>query len=105
MKPSLLFAASAAIVAALITPARLTADDDSHGEHRIKHVLLLSIDGMHTVDFLNCAHGIDGVNGGEPYCPNLAALGRNAINYTATSTSKPSDSFPGLMSIVSGSTP
>ena len=105
MKPSLLFAASAAIAAALITPARLTADDDSHGEHRIKHVLLLSIDGMHAVDFLNCANGIDGVNGGEPYCPNLAALGRNAINYTATSTSKPSDSFPGLMSIVSGSTP
>lgn len=25
---------------------------------RIDHVLLLSIDGMHAVDFLNCAHGI-----------------------------------------------
>ncbi len=106
MKPYLLFAASAAIAAALITPARLTAeDDDSHGEHRIKHVLLLSIDGMHAVDFLNCANGIEGVNGGEPYCPNLAALGHSAINYTAASTSKPSDSFPGLMSIVTGATP
>jgi hypothetical protein len=106
MKPYLLFAASAAIAAALITPARLTAeDDDSHGEHRIKHVLLLSIDGMHAVDYLNCTHGIEGVNGGEPYCPNLAALGHTAINYTAASTSKPSDSFPGLMSIVTGATP
>jgi hypothetical protein len=105
MKPYLLFAASAAIVAALTTPARLTAEDDSVGEHRIKHVLLLSIDGMHAVDFLNCANGVTGVNGGEPYCPNLAALGQNAINYTAASTSKPSDSFPGLMSIVTGATP
>jgi len=105
MKPYLLFAASAAILAALTTPARLTAQESSTGEHHIKHVLLLSIDGMHAVDLLNCSRGIAGVNGGEPYCPNLAALGRNAINYTATSTSKPSDSFPGLMSIVTGATP
>jgi hypothetical protein len=106
MKPYLLLAASAVVAAALITPARLTAeDDDSHGEHRIKHVLLLSIDGMHAVDFRNCVNGIDGVNNGEPYCPNLASLGNRAINYTAASTSKPSDSFPGLMSIVTGATP
>jgi hypothetical protein len=105
MKLSLLFAASATIAAVLITPARLTAEDDDHGERHIKHVLLLSIDGMHAVDFLNCATGIDGVNSGQPYCPNLAALGHNAVNYTAASTSKPSDSFPGLMSIVTGATP
>jgi hypothetical protein len=106
MKPYVLLAASVAMTAALIPPTRLTAeDDDSHGEHRIKHVLLLSIDGMHAVDFLNCANGVAGVNGGEPYCPNLAALGQNAISYTAASTSKPSDSFPGLMSIVTGATP
>ncbi|QNI33853.1 alkaline phosphatase family protein [Alloacidobacterium dinghuense] len=105
MKSYLLFAASAAALAVLTTPARLTAQDASTSEHRIKHVLLISIDGMHAVDYLNCTHGVDGVNGGEPYCPNLAVLGRNAINYTAASTSKPSDSFPGLMSIVTGATP
>jgi hypothetical protein len=33
-------------------------------------VLLLSIDGMHAVDFYNCSHGIEGANGGSPYCPN-----------------------------------
>jgi hypothetical protein len=60
----------------------------------IKHVLLISIDGMHAVDFINCASGLPGVNGGSPYCPNLAALGATGINYLATSTSKPSDSFP-----------
>ena len=71
----------------------------------IKHVLLISIDGMHAVDFKNCAEGIAGANGGKPYCPNLAALGTTGVNYVAASTSKPSDSFPGLMTIVSGATP
>ncbi len=70
-----------------------------------KHVLLLSIDGMHAVDLYNCTHGIAGVNGGEPYCPNLAALTQTGVNYVAASTSKPSDSFPGILSIVSGGTP
>jgi len=63
----------------------------------IRHVLLISIDGMHAVDYLNCA------NGG--YCPHLAALGKTGVNYTRTSTSKPSDSFPGLMALVTGGTP
>ena len=42
-----------------------------HISHEVKHVLLLSIDGMHAVDFFNCSHGIEGVNGGDPYCPNM----------------------------------
>lgn len=71
----------------------------------ISHVLLISIDGMHAVDFLNCAQGIASIRSGEQYCPNLAALAATGINYVAASTSKPSDSFPGLMSIVSGATP
>ena len=69
----------------------------------ISHVLLLSVDGMHAVDFANCTTGLSGVNGGNPYCPNLAAL--QGVNYVASITSKPSDSFPGLMSIVSGGSP
>jgi hypothetical protein len=71
----------------------------------ISHVLLISIDGMHALDYLNCASGVPGANNGEPYCPNLAALGNNGVNYLNTSTSKPSDSFPGLMSIMSGGSP
>src|ERR1700756_1994832 len=71
----------------------------------IKHVLLISIDGMHALDFKNCAHGIAGANDGKPYCPNLAELSENGVNYVAASTSKPSDSFPGLMNIVSRATP
>ena len=75
------------------------------GSGNIKHVLLLSIDGMHFVDFYNCSHGIAGVNNGDPYCPNLQALSERGVNYVGAVSSKPSDSFPGLAAIVSGGTP
>jgi hypothetical protein len=75
------------------------------GSNGINQVLLISIDGMHALDFINCAQGVDGVNGGIPYCPNLAALARTGVNYLDTSTSKPSDSFPGLMALVTGGSP
>jgi Type I phosphodiesterase / nucleotide pyrophosphatase len=71
----------------------------------IRHVLLLSIDGMHALDFINCSAGISGVNGGLPYCPSLAALAQTGVNYLNTATSKPSDSFPGLMALVTGGSP
>src|SRR5271157_2240759 len=75
------------------------------GPAGIRHVLLISIDGMHSLDYLNCSTGISTVNSGAPYCPNLAALGQTGVNYKNTSTSKPSDSFPGLTAIVSGGSP
>jgi hypothetical protein len=71
----------------------------------IDHVLLISIDGMHAIDFDNCAHGVPGVNGGNPYCPNLAALGQNGVTSQQASTSRPSDSFPGITALVTGATP
>jgi hypothetical protein len=79
--------------------------DGGFGGNGIKHVLLISIDGMHALDFINCAQGISGVNGGNPYCPSLAELAGTGVNYLDTSTSKPSDSFPGLMALVSGGSP
>jgi predicted AlkP superfamily pyrophosphatase or phosphodiesterase len=78
---------------------------DALASGEIKHVLLLSIDGMHAVDFYNCANGVEGVNGGEPYCPNLAGLRQHGINYVSAVSSKPSDSFPGLTALISGATP
>jgi Type I phosphodiesterase / nucleotide pyrophosphatase len=75
------------------------------GSGKIKHVLLLSIDGMHAVDLYNCSHGIAGANGGSPYCPNLASLSPHALNYVAAVSSKPSDSFPGLAALVTGGSP
>jgi hypothetical protein len=78
---------------------------NSPGQGPIKRVLLISVDGMHAADFANCAKGISTVNDGDPYCPALAALGKTGVNYVAASTSKPSDSFPGLEAIVTGGSP
>jgi hypothetical protein len=80
-------------------------DHDHDGDHNIRHVLLISIDGMHALDFINCANGISGANGGAPYCPNLAALKPNGVDYLYAYTSEPSDSFPGLMALVTGGSP
>ena len=97
-------ALSAALAALSLVPATSQAQDASTPSP-IKRVLLISVDGMHAVDYRNCTKGISGVNGGSTYCPNIQALGNSAINYVAAGTSKPSDSFPGLTAIVSGSTP
>jgi hypothetical protein len=88
--------------ASLAGSAQAQDHESFAGKKDIRHVLLISVDGMHAVDFLNCSKGLAGVNSGQPYCPNLAELGETGVNYLDTSTSKPSDSFPGLTAIVSG---
>jgi hypothetical protein len=106
MNAKWLVLAGTAAAATLVSLAiEVAADAGTVGAGNIKHVLLLSIDGMHAVDFYNCSHGIAGANSGDPYCPNLAALAKTGINYVATSSSKPSDSAPGLMALVTGGTP
>jgi len=77
------------------TPAR--AGDDELKGRKVKHVLLISIDGMHAVDYENCV--------ASKTCPHLAALGKTGVNYTRTTTSRPSDSFPGLLALVTGGSP
>src|ERR1035438_3533770 len=90
----------------LVGTAFAQGDEDGDGRRgEIKRVLLISIDGMHAVDFANCANGISTANNGEPYCPVLASLGKTGINYVAANTSRPSDSFPGLTAIVTGGSP
>jgi Type I phosphodiesterase / nucleotide pyrophosphatase len=87
---------------AIVCSSTLLAQDSNFV---IQRVLLISIDGMHAVDFLNCAHGIAGANSAEPFCPTLATLSKSGTNYVAASTSKPSDSFPGLTAIITGGSP
>jgi predicted AlkP superfamily pyrophosphatase or phosphodiesterase len=71
-------------------PSPVYADDD------VKSVLLLSVDGLHAVDLEICiAKGI---------CPNLAMLADRGLTYTNASTTKPSDSFPGLLAQITGGT-
>jgi hypothetical protein len=82
-----------------VRPDAVPLHGDGQDEHegRIRHVLLISIDGMHALDYANC------VAAGT--CPHLAALGQTGVTYTRTSASRPSDSFPGLMALVTGGTP
>ncbi len=107
MKANSVVLIGAAVAAALVLASthRLAAQTSAVGSQNIKHVLLLSIDGMHAVDFYNCANGIAGANDGNPYCPNMAALSQTGVNYVAASSSKPSDSFPGIAALVTGGTP
>ena len=62
-----------------------------------KHVLLISVDGMHQVDLQNWIAG-------NP-TSTLAQLSATGLVYSAASTTTPSDSFPGLLSMVTGGTP
>jgi hypothetical protein len=86
---ALALAALAAVSSAAALPA--------NSAPAVKHVLLISIDGMHELDLRNCI--------ATRTCPNLAALSATGISYSRASTSKPSDSFPGLMAIVTGGSP
>src|SRR5690348_16276239 len=63
----------------------------------IHHVLLISVDGLHAVDLKNYTSAY----------PNsaLATLSKDGITYTNASTTTPSDSFPGILSITTGGTP
>ena len=92
-------------VFAMPVPADAQREDDGRDGRAIRSVLLISIDGMHAVDFANCSRGIGGVNGGGPYCPHLAQLGEGGVTYTSASSSRPSDSFPGLIAMITGGSP
>src|ERR1700678_3551371 len=102
---SLVLAGVAGLIALGASMHAVAPQKDTVGSGKIKHVLLLSIDGMHAVDFYNCMNGIAGANGGQPYCPNMALLSQSGINYVNTESSKPSDSFPGMAALASGGTP
>src|SRR6267378_2843144 len=63
----------------------------------VRRVLLLSIDGLHGLDLATFVQSH----------PNsaLAQLSSSGVKYTEASTSKPSNSFPGLLSLVTGGSP
>jgi hypothetical protein len=71
--------------------------DSAKSSVNVQHVLLVSVDGLHALDLANY------VNSHQD--STLAALSRNGITYTNASTSSPSDSFPGLATLVTGGSP
>jgi hypothetical protein len=63
----------------------------------VKHVLIIGIDGMHAFDLENYVQS-------HPDSA-LAKLKQTGVNYVQASTSRPSDSFPGILAIVTGGSP
>jgi hypothetical protein len=90
------------VVLALVSLFSFTAAAQPTG--KIQHVLLISIDGMHSLDFANCSKGVP-IYGNQTYCPHLASLSSTGVHYLQALTSKPSDSFPGLVAQITGGTP
>jgi hypothetical protein len=83
----------------LISPLQAGAagNGSSSSTQTVKHVLLISVDGLHALDLANY------VNAHQD--STLAKLSRSGITYTNASTSTPSDSFPGLAALVTGGSP
>jgi type I phosphodiesterase/nucleotide pyrophosphatase len=85
------------IVLFALTIPSLAASPDNENHRDIRHVLLISVDGMHALDLSNyvAAH------------PNstLAQLSSHGITYTNASTPFVSDSFPGLSALITGGSP
>jgi len=95
------FRVGAPLLALLLAASAALAQSPSG---KIEHVLLISIDGMHALDFANCSKGVPN-SGNDPYCPHLAALSATGVHYLQALTPKPSDSFPGLTAQITGGTP
>jgi hypothetical protein len=91
---------AAALLIGLLGPALsapANADDGWGGKKRVKHVLLISVDGLHALDVANYVKNNKG--------SALAELAGHGITYSNAQTPANSDSFPGLLALVTGGTP
>ena len=95
------FLSTAAIAATMLACGVAVAhadDDDGHSRrHGYKHVLLISVDGMHAVDL---KRWVESRPGG-----NFAQLTGKGVVYPNAYTTAPSDSYPGMLAQVTGATP
>ena len=85
------------LVLALVASAFVAQADEGGELGSVQHVLLISVDGLHALDLSNYVH--------KHPDSTLAELSRHGVTYTNASTSTPSDSFPGLASLVTGGSP
>ena len=83
--------ASALALGGALAPAQASETDG------VKHVLLISFDGLHEQDVARCIAG--------NACPNLALLAKSGVTYANAFTPGLSDSFPGLAALVTGGSP
>ncbi len=86
----------AAACASALLGATAAHADDHRSFDKIRHVLLISIDGFHAVDLEVCL--------AQGTCPSLAKLVAHGSTYPNASTTKPFDSFPGFLAQLTGGT-
>ena len=96
-------AVGAAAAGLLGTTLSLSAGAGAAPGDTAKHVLLISVDGLHASDLVTCeANAAANKPGG---CPTLANLAGHGTTYANAHASEPSDSAPGLMALVTGGDP
>jgi hypothetical protein len=88
---------SCVLAVAITAPTTVIEAQNSDRDALAKHVLLISVDGMHALDLNNYIASHPG--------STLAALAKHGIKYDNASTALPSDSFPGLAALITGGTP
>lgn len=88
-----------ALLAAFLIPLSHAAQAENASEQNdhTKHVLLISVDGLHALDLSTyvATHSSS----------TLASLSSHGVTYSNATTSQPSDSFPGLAALVTGGSP
>ena len=80
-----------ALAAALLSPAVRAK------EARVRHVLLISVDGLHQRDLARFI--------ADHPASALSRLSRSGVTWDDARATTPSDSFPGLLALVTGGTP
>jgi hypothetical protein len=68
----------ALVALAMVRLLSSTAAAQTNGKYQ--YVLLISIDGMHSLDFANCSKGV-AIYGNQTYCPHLASLSSTGVHY------------------------
>lgn len=84
-----------ALCVVLLSSIVALADDGL--DHKIRHVLLISVDGLHALDVARYVES-------HPQSA-LAELSKHGITYSNARTPANSDSFPGLLALVTGGSP
>jgi predicted AlkP superfamily pyrophosphatase or phosphodiesterase len=94
-KRSIVFGLSLLLSGAVFSAAK--DHQKGEGENGVRHVLLISVDGLHALDVAK-------YTATHPHSA-LAELASHGVTYSGANTPQNSDSFPGLLALVTGGSP
>jgi Type I phosphodiesterase / nucleotide pyrophosphatase len=96
-KRSILFGLCLLLSAAVMSAAADRQKGEGEKDREVRHVLLISVDGLHALDVAK-------YTASHPHSA-LAELASHGITYSGANTPQNSDSFPGLLALVTGGSP